>query len=980
MRWLFRPTGLAILALSLVLLYALAGFFLVPYLITAYAIPAISEKLKRPVLVKAVELNPFALSLRLTGFEIRESDQSALLGFDEFFVNLQAISLIRRAYVFDTIRLTMPYVSARISKDGHMNLAELVPPEGNPQPGASPKTEKTKAEVPAIEIGEFEIAQAVVEFRDESKPKPYVLDIVPIHLVLKNFHTKPGGDNLYAFTAEFGKDEILSWAGKVSLEPLQSSGMLSLSGVKLPNLWQYLHDRFQFDVTNGTVDADASYAFDIDTTPMKLQVSQANVRVDKLAVKEDGGLDPVITIPMLKVESVDVDLVTHEVTVRNIAVERASFTAWLNPDGTVNYQQMFAPVDSVQPPAVATSASPPSKDEKPWSIWLKEITLKDHTIDFDDRTLPTPAHVEIRALTVKSRDVRIPIKEALPIEMDMQVNQTGTIRVNGSVLPNPAQANVTLVLKDIAVRPFQPYFEKFARIDVQSGAVNLNGAMHLATDHPNGPLMSYEGNVSVDALSVADRDQGDEVASLQSLSLNGVRVTVDPTTVSIHEVGLQQPLAHLVVLSDGGLNLGRLAVPPPSSASKDVKPEPQKAKGPAIPVTVGTVKLTKAALTFRDESVLPPVQTGLSALTGTIKGLSSKQLARADIDLTGRVGRAAPLKIFGTINPLSENAFTDLIITLGGMDLAVGGPYSGRYVGYGLSKGKLSLDLKYRVSQKQLQAENKVLVDQLTFGQKVESPDATSLPVPLVVALLKDRNGRIAIDLPIRGNLDDPDFKYGKVVLSTLLNLLTKIVASPFSLMGKLIPGGGDEETLQFVAFPPGSTTVADGELKKLEALAKGLEERPNLRLDITGTADSVRDRQALNRMKLQAIVQAKWQRERGKRAAKGEPMPTDDEQRLTQQLYEEHQKKVIPSAVSSTVDPPAKPLTYEEKRQVLIAAMPLDEEALRDLALQRADQVREQMTGEGKLADEQVNLLDVDLTASDHDQIRSRLAIEAVR
>jgi outer membrane protein OmpA-like peptidoglycan-associated protein len=455
-------------------------------------------------------------------------------------------------------------------------------------------------------------------------------------------------------------------------------------------------------------------------------------------------------------------------------------------------------------------------------------------------------------------------------------------------------------------------------------------------------------------------------------------MTVDPTTVSIHEVGLQQPLAHLVVLSDGGSNLGRLAVPPPSSVLKDVKPGPQKAKGVAVPVTVGTVKLTKAALTFRDESVQPPVQTGLSALTGTIKGLSSKQLARADVDLNGRVGKVAPLKIFGTINPLSENAFTDLIITLGGMDLAVGGPYSGKYVGYGLSKGKLSLDLKYKVSQKQLEAENKVLVDQLTFGRKVDSPDATSLPVPLVVALLKDRKGRIDIDLPIRGDLNDPDFKYGKAVLSTLLNLLTKIVASPFSLMGKLIPDGGDEESLQFVAFPPGNTMVAMEEIEKLEALAKGLEERPNLRLDVTGTADTVRDRQALNRMKLQAIVQAKWQREHVKPAAKGEPIPAGDEQRLIQQLYEAHQKNAIPSAAPPTIDPSAKPLTYEEQKQVLIADMPLDEEALRGLALQRAEQVREQLTGEGKLADEQVNLLDVELNASDHDQIRSRLAIEA--
>lgn len=238
MRWLISPSRLAVLALGLVILYTIIGFFLVPYLIKAYAIPAVAEKLKRPVLVKEVELNPFTLSLRVTGFEIREVDQSALFGFDEFFVNLQASSLIRRAYVFDTIRLTVPYVSARVLKDGRMNLAELVPPDGGSQPVTPPQAEKTTAEIPAIEIGEFEIAQGVVEFRDESKPRPYVLDIVPIHIVLKNFHTKPGGDNSYAFTAELGKGETLSWAGTVSLEPMRSSGKLSLSGVKLPRLWQ----------------------------------------------------------------------------------------------------------------------------------------------------------------------------------------------------------------------------------------------------------------------------------------------------------------------------------------------------------------------------------------------------------------------------------------------------------------------------------------------------------------------------------------------------------------------------------------------------------------------------------------------------------------------------------------------------------------------------------------------------------------------
>ena len=977
MRWLLRPSRLVILALGLVFLYALVGFFLVPYLIKAYAIPAVAEKLKRPVLVKEVGLNPFTLSLRVTGFEIREADQSALLGFDEFFVNFQASSLIRRAYVFDTIRLTVPYVSARVYKDGRMNLAELVPPNDGSQPSVPPQAEKTPAEIPAVEIGEFEIAQAIIEFRDESKPKPYVLDIVPIHIVLKNFHTKPGGENSYAFTAELDKGEILSWAGTVSLEPMRSSGKLSLSGVKLPRLWQYLHDRFRFDVTDGTVAVDAGYALNVDETPIGLQISQANMRIEKLAIREDGSLDPVITIPALNVAGVDVNLATHEVTVRDIAVERASFTAWLNPDGTVNYQQMFAPVDSVQPPPAGSSASPKPKDEKPWTVWIKEITMKDHAIDFEDRTLPTPAQVEVRSLTVKTRDVRIPIKEALPIEVGMQLNETGTIRVNGSVRPNPPQADVALALKDIAIRPFQPYFEKFVRVDVQSGAVNLDGTMHLATDHPNGPLMSYEGNVRVEGLSVADRDQGDEVASLQTLSLNKVLVTVDPTTVSIKEVGLQQPMAHLVVRPDGGLNLGRLVVVAPPSASADEKAvEPQKAKSPPVPMTISVVKLTKAAATFRDNSVQPPVQTGISNLTGTIKGLSSKQLARADVDLTGRVGKMASLKIAGTINPLSEDTFTDLTISLGGMDLTAQGPYSSKFVGYGLSKGKLSLDLKYRVSQKQLEAENKVVVDQLTFGEKVDSPDATSLPVMLAVALLKDRHGRIDIDLPIRGDLKDPDFKYGKAVLSVLLNLLTKIVASPFTLMGKLIPGGGDAEELQYLEFDPGAVAVVTTELKKVEAIAKGLDERPGLRLEITGTADPVRDRKVLALQKLNAQLLARWQR--GKGISKQADLPIVEEERAIKELFEQQRSQQPVATPAQGAQFESKPPTIEEMRQQLVAAIPVPDSELRFLAQQRAEQVRGQLIVDGKLADERVFLTEVDLTASDHEKVRSRFNITA--
>jgi outer membrane protein OmpA-like peptidoglycan-associated protein len=380
----------------------------------------------------------------------------------------------------------------------------------------------------------------------------------------------------------------------------------------------------------------------------------------------------------------------------------------------------------------------------------------------------------------------------------------------------------------------------------------------------------------------------------------------------------------------------------------------------------------KGTATFRDESIAPPVQAGLHDLTGTVKGLSSKQMARAEVNLSGKIDKVAPLKVAGTINPLTEDTFTDLTIRFDNVDLTTAAPYTGKYVGYPIRKGKLFLDLVYKVSQKQLEAENKVAVDQLTFGEKTDSPDATSLPVPLAIALLKDRQGRIDIDLPIRGDLKDPDFRYGKAVWATLGNLLTKMVASPFALMGKLVPGGGDGEELQHLAFQPGSTTLDPKEQKKIDALMKGMEERPGLRLEITGTADPARDREALALQRLEEQLRARWRNKSGDAKNGDKPSPTDEE-RLIRELYD-HRRSQQPPAPQK-----AEPPTVEEMKRELLATMNVEEDALRTLARTRAEQVHEQLVGEGKLSDERVFLTDVDLAPSeDHEKVQSRLNITA--
>jgi uncharacterized protein involved in outer membrane biogenesis len=972
MRRFFRPRPLAITAFTCLLVYALGGFFLVPYLIKAYAIPAVAEKLNRPMLVNEVEVNPFALSLRMTGFEIRERDQSALLGFEEFFVDFETVSLFRLAYVFDTIRFSMPYVSARVLKDGRMNLAQLAPREESP----APEQPESPSAIPAVEIGHFEIAQGIFGFRDESKPKPFSLDIVPINIVLNNFHTKPGGDNTYALTGELSKGSTFDWKGTISLEPVSSEGTLLLTGVKIPRNFQYIQDQFNFTIPNGTVQAQGRYRFDASGSSIDFEVSDASLQVADFHLAEKGNPDPVITIPSFEIGGIHFDLLKRNVSIATVAMTDATNRVWRNFDGSINLQHLFTPVaseSSSAPPAEASAGEGPS-----WAVQIADVQVKNHTIHFEDRSLATTMRTDVTGLSAKTRDFAFPITNPIPFTVEHRLNDTGRVAVDGQIIVKPFQLDMALALKNVAIQPFQPYFEKFALIVVDSGVVDLDGQVHLAIEHGRAPLMTFRGNAGVVSLAIADRDQGLPLASWKQFRVNEIDLAVDPTVVSIKEIGLVRPVIHLAVLPDGQLNFKKLLPEPdPAAASLASGPAPAKTKtGPSPSIAIKTVKLLKGTVTFKDESIAPTVKTGLYDFTGTIKGLSSKQLAKADVDLSGKVDKVAPLKIVGKINPLTEDAFTDLAVKFDDVDLTVATPYSGKYAGYPIHMGKLFLDLTYKVSKKQLVAENKVAIDQLTFGEKTDSPDATSLPVPLAVALLKDRNGRIDIDLPIRGDLNDPDFKYGKVVWSTLTNILAKMVASPFTLVANLIPGGGNAEELQYVEFEPGSAAVLDVELKKCEALTKGLEERPGLRLEITGSVDPAVDRRALRLEKLKAQLLAKWQRERA--SPKEIDIPVAEEKRLIKELFEQQQSGSPGAAPASKPDATSKPVTVEEMRQQLAASIPVDEASLRILAHQRADVMRTQFTGEGKLADERVFLTEVDLTASGYQRVRSGLNITA--
>ena len=359
------PKKLGITAVSLILFYALLGFVIIPLVVEHQLPSTLSEQLGKPVIVKDVALNPFALTFDIQGFEIQEQDKTPLIGFQELFINFELSSIFHRSYTFDQIRLVLPYGVIKILSDGKMNLADLANASSSSEPSPPPEPSEETG-LPAVDIAHLSIEGGIVEFHDEMKSSPFRADIVPINISLKNFSTQKGSENPYSVTAELTEGETFNWEGTVNLDPVSSKGKVSVSGLKLRTIWTYLQDLLQFEIADGLLSLSTDYHLETIGENLETTLSAAEIHLKQFALTEKGDSAPLISIPAFDIEGVTVDVPRQRVDIPSIRSQDAQFVGWLNEDGTVNYQTLFAPnaaqpeEDQASEETVAIMTDPPT--------------------------------------------------------------------------------------------------------------------------------------------------------------------------------------------------------------------------------------------------------------------------------------------------------------------------------------------------------------------------------------------------------------------------------------------------------------------------------------------------------------------------------------------------------------------------------------------------------------------------------------------
>ncbi|MCZ6802114.1 MAG: DUF748 domain-containing protein [Nitrospirae bacterium] len=989
------------------LVYTVSGFFIAPLIIQSQIIGQIQQNLGVQAFVREVAFNPYELSLSVKGFEIQDKHHEPLVGFEEFFFNIQLISLVKGVLTLKEVRLLLPFGQLIVRPDGHLNFSDLAnqrepnPPSAKTSPSVSSSENQKEASQVHIEL--FELQQGLLEFHDYSKTDPFHAYLVPIHFSLKNFSTQPDGESSYSLKAEIGDGDSLEWEGTLALNPLRLRGTLAINGIQLPSMWQYVREEFPFAITDGVLTVRTDYVLDASQDPPAFSLNGAELSLKNLKVGERDA-DPLISIASFEVSGVEVNVTERQVVIAMINSQGGQFQGWRNADGTINYESWIPPQQEEHIPAPSEpQEGAPAQESKPWKVDIQEILLNHFKVVFEDRVPESPVSLALDPIDLKIRHVSTQPEQPIELDVHLGFNQTGQIDVMGQVRREPLGADLALDVQHVGFKPFQPYLDSIADLEIVEGALNLKGNLKYGPLSDTEPMLHYSGMMNVVQLVLRDKKLSEDFVKWANVSVLGISLDMEPTRVSVKEVVAEDLYARVTIFADHTTNISQVfrtsGDQETSESAKDMggnqEPQEQPETTPAVPVKIGTVRLINASTNFADYSVEPNVETGIQNLNGTIQGLSSEQMTKADVLLEGEIDAFAPVKISGQINPLREEAFTDIALSFKNVELTTISSYSGKFAGYPIKKGKLSLDLRYKLSEKILEAENIIHFEQLTLGEAADSPDATSLPVKLAIALLKDRHGNIDIDLPVRGDLNDPEFQYGELILNVLVNLVTKIVTSPFAALGSLL--GGDGEEFSFLEFEPGSADVSLAQLDKLNSLSNALVERPGLQLEITGGYHSKVDQAAMVENELHARL---WQVKMAElqksglpiNAQQGELVLTDEETlQLIRQIYiQQYPDQVFlegqgdPEANSqedmeNEDEKPKQEIPIQEMKLRLLQDIEVIEAQLRLLAQERGKAIKAYLIEEGNILPEHIFLLDVEeQMESDPQHVRSQMTLRA--
>ncbi|MFV3335053.1 DUF748 domain-containing protein [Pseudomonas sp. NY15437] len=1010
-----RAIGAVVLLVSL---YCLLGFLILPGIGLRVANQQLAHYSTVPARLERIEFNPFSLELTLWGLHLGDDGQEQVR-FRRLYANLELDSLWKRRLHLADVELDAPHTELLFAENGTLNLSRLFKlPPSEPTPAAQEPSDPFP-----LRIDRIRLAEGSLHFLDRrpSEPVEFVFD--PMGFELHNLSTLPedGGNMTLVATGPHGGK--LDWKGDLSIVPFTSKGSFTLEGVPLKAWWPYVRDNAPLNLNNGVLSLASDYHLDL-SKGTQLLLDKAAVTLRDLDLSSPEG-KPLAKLASLDVADTTLDLVKQEVVVGQIRSQGLEAWAAREKDGQLDWQKLFAtfkpykrpeeptpqaqaapgqtageppagvasePATAAQPagkpdatPAAPTEtaqakpaapaqpgakpadagkaaqtaeAAQPAEPAKPWHVVLRDTQLRGYKAHLADRAPGKPVNLEVGPLDLDLQNLDSGLTSPLQLKLKTGLGPRGQIEASGQVIPNPVSAKLKVSTRDIDLRVAQAYIDPFIRLELRSGLLASDLDVDLKGTDPLA--FSVKGSAQVTQLHTLDTLKSRDFVKWTKLTLDGLAYQHGDSLV-IQTVSLEEPYARFIINEDRSTNVSELIIKQPESSSAPASKNSGSGGGKELGIRIGGVKINNGSANFADLTLRPDFATAIQQLGGEIGTIDNRNPAPASVDVKGKVDKYAPVTIKGSLNPFSPLEKLDIATSFKRVELTTLTPYSGKFAGYRIRKGRLNLDLHYQITQGKLKAENKVLVEHLQLGEKVDSPDAVDLPVKLAIALLKDANGNIDIQLPVEGDLNNPQFSVMPIVWQTLRNLVVRAVQAPFNFIAGLASGGGGPD-LSNVTFAAGASELDASAQANLDKLADALKQRPALKLEVEGVAAAASDGPLLADRRLKQEYQKNYYSMLQRR---GDKVPSDASQL---EVPEDLQPILLEGVYRARLkkQPPAEwqQLSKDERsakmRQAVLDSWSDSQLLLRKLGQERATQIKDYLVTKGGLGDDRIYLIDV--------------------
>ncbi|WP_019614357.1 DUF748 domain-containing protein [Psychromonas ossibalaenae] len=958
--------------LSLTTGYSLAGFLLVPHLIHKTVVEQVELHLGWRAEIEKIEFNPYALTLTVHHLAVVDQQGKEQLAFNRYHMNFELRSIIEGAFTFADIELAGPSIKVEIDKNGVTNFQQaLLSQQSKTAPEVQTAAPADSA-LPKLLFDNIDVTAGSINIVDHSPVKTVKHQLDPVSFNLQNLSTFIKEDGSYHLDIALGDEQSINWNGTISLAPLRSSGALDIKGIKVHQFWDYLSEHAPYTLEHALAGFNGQYELSMAGESVELKIQQSMIQLDQINLADKQQAQRFADIKTITAGPLNFNLSEKKLQIDTVNIETANLLIERDKQGLLNILAPFADGSDSENTAETAAEAQESSSQSAFQWSIADVILTNSQVNFVDKYPSTNAQIEINRINFNLEGLNQNLDADLPFNLSYYVNNSNENSVRGQVRPLPLKLQAHLGVNDFALPGLQPYINDAAHINLEQGKLSVSGDLNLNKDQHGEIQGDFQGAFNIKEFNSTDQRLKQRLVGWQSLDIAPLKVNFNPLSIALSRVELTKPYVRLIVTEDRSINFAQLVVDNKHTDKQTISSGEQETAQP-LAVKIDKIELKDGSAYFADLSLRPQFGTSIQNMNGAINGLSSDNLARADVNISGTIEEYGKMLLKGKINPLSGDLYTDINADFDKIELTTLTPYSGRYAGYVIDKGKLSLHLNYKIAKRFLDGNNRLILDQFELGSSVDSEESLDLPLKLALALFKDSDGIIDISLPTKGDMDDPDFAVGGLVMKAFINVLTKAVTSPFSMIANLV--GGDPDKLNSVAFELGSAVLTKEQVTQLDTLAEVLNKRPQLILEIRAMVDEKQDGGALKQLKMDKLLKESGgdSEDQKKRISVMQRLLTEykgeiERSRLHNDMNTET-AAVNDDAEDKTQQLQAVMDKYERSLyQALLVRQPLSSLELSTLAQQRISIIKAQLIKHDKVPNKQVFALQPSLTGEAQD------------